>query len=72
MLNDKMVVLCSDRGLPNKTQVFVEHPPMLASKVRFYVSILKQIRSRLRETYPTAKCYFYEVDAFEKPILDSE
>jgi len=38
---NKMVVLTSNRGLQNGSQKFVEHPPILASKVKTYLTSIK-------------------------------
>jgi len=71
-MHDRKVVYCSDRGLPKNTQVFVEYPSMLASQVRKYVSILKQIRKAVKETYPNAHFKFIEVDDLDNPILGNK
>ena len=57
---DTKKVLVSDRGL--KHQVFVESPPVVAGKIRSYINSFKQIKEAVRETYPSAKFYFKEVD----------
>ena len=41
MVNDKRIVLVSDRGLPNSSQTFVEHPPV-ASKIKSYLTSIKK------------------------------
>ena len=69
MVNNKKVVLVSDRALPNKTQVYVEHPPILASKVKRYLNAFREIRKNISGTYPGAKFFFVEVDAFDKPLI---
>ena len=60
----------SDKGRPEKRQLFVEHPPVVASKVRSYINSFKEIKKVVRDTYPDAKFYFKEVDEFEKPIIE--
>ena len=60
MTIDKKKVLVSDRGL--KHQVFVEHPPVVAASLRSYINSFKRIKEAVRETYPTAKFYFKDVD----------
>lgn len=60
MTIDKQKVLVSDRGL--KHQVFVEHPPVVAGKIRSYINSFKRIKDAVRETYPSAKFYFKEID----------
>lgn len=69
MTIDKKIVLVSDKGL-NKRQLFVESKPVVAGKIRSYVNSFKQIREAVKETYPSAKFYFKEVDELEKPILE--
>ena len=56
MTVDTMKVLVSDRGL--KHQVFVEHPPVVAGKLRSYINSFKLIKENIRETYPDAKILF--------------
>jgi len=68
MVNDKRIVLVSDRGLPNSSQTFVEHPPIMASKIKSYLSSIKNVRKQLKETYPDCKFTFEEVDEFGKLI----
>jgi len=60
MTVDTMKVLVSDRGL--KHQVFVEHPPVVAGKLRSYINSFKVIKENIRETYPDARFYFKDVD----------
>ena len=60
MTIDNKKVLVSDRGL--KHQVFVEHPPVLAGKLRSYINSFKVIKHNIRETYPDARFYFKNVD----------
>ena len=60
MTIDKQKVLVSDRGL--KHQVFVEHPPVVAGKLRSYINSFKVIKENIRETYPDARFYFKDVD----------
>ena len=60
MTIDNKKVLVSDRGL--KHQVFVEHPPVVAASLRSYINSFKRIKEAVRETYPTAKFYFKDVD----------
>tara|TARA_Y100000589_G_scaffold205034_1_gene193436 strand:+ start:438 stop:686 length:249 start_codon:yes stop_codon:yes gene_type:complete len=60
MTVDTMKVLVSDRGL--KHQVFVEHPPVVAGKLRSYISSFRVIKDNIRETYPDARFYFKNVD----------
>ena len=69
MTIDKKVVLVSDKGL-NKRQLFVESKPVVAGKIRSYINSFKEIREAVKETYPSAKFYFKEVDELEKPILE--
>ena len=64
MSNDKRIVLVSDKGISNKRQIFVEHPPIMASKVKSYLTSLKNVRKRLLDTYPGVKFSFKEVDEF--------
>ena len=68
MTIDTKKVLVSDRGL--KHQVFVESPPVVAGKIRSYINSFKEIRKTVKETYPSAKFYFREVDELQKPILE--
>jgi len=68
---NRRVVYCSDRGLPKHTQVYVEHPSILASQVKKYMSILKKIRKTVKETYPNAHFKFIEVDDLDNPILNN-
>jgi len=65
---NRMVVLTSNRGLQNGSQKFVEHPPILASKVKTYLTSIKNIRKQLLETYPGCKFSFEEVDEFGKLV----
>ena len=60
MTIDKQKVLVSDRGL--KHQVFVEHPPVVAGQLRNYINSFKKIKEVVKETYPSAKFYFKEID----------
>ena len=60
----------SDKGIPEKRQLFVEHPPVVASKVRSYINSFREIKKAVKETYPTAKFYFKDADEFEKPIVE--
>lgn len=69
MTIDKKIVLVSDKGL-NKRQLFVESKPVVAGKIRSYINSFKQIREAVKDTYPTAKFYFKELDELEKPILE--
>jgi hypothetical protein len=60
MTIDKQKVLVSDRGL--KHQVFVEHPPFVAGQLRSYINSFKKIKEVVKETYPSAKFYFKDID----------
>lgn len=70
MAVDKRIVLVSDKGISNKSQIFVEHPPIMASKVKSYLTSLKNVRKRLLDTYPGVKFSFKEVDEFGKLIRE--
>ena len=70
MVNDKKITLVSDRGLSNQTQIFLEHPPILASKIKTYLTSIKNVRKRLLDTYPGCKFSFAEVDEFGKLIRE--
>tara|TARA_B100000959_G_C14842193_1_gene566533 strand:+ start:495 stop:707 length:213 start_codon:yes stop_codon:yes gene_type:complete len=70
MTIDKKVILVSDKGIPEQRQLFVEHPPVVASKIRSYINSFKEIKEAVRKTYPSAKFYFKDVDEFEKPIVE--
>lgn len=65
---DKKVVMLSDRGLGANKQSFLEHPPILASKLGKAKAHLKQIRAELRETYSPIKFWFEDVD--ENPKIN--
>jgi|TARA_B100001094_G_scaffold283548_1_gene296354 hypothetical protein len=69
MTIDKKVVLVSDKGL-NKRQLFVESKPVVAGKIRSYVNSFREIREAVKDTYPSAKFYFRELDELENPILE--
>ena len=70
MTIDKKVVLVSDKGL-NKRQLFVESKPVVAGHIRSYINSFREIRDAVKETYPSAKFYFKEIDELEKPILEN-
>jgi len=67
---NKKVALISDRGLPNKTQYYVEYPPVLASKIKSYLTSIKSVRRNLLDTYPGVKFSFAEVDEFGNLIVN--
>jgi len=69
MTIDKKIVLVSDKGL-NKRQLFVESKPVVAGHIRSYINSFREIRDAVKETYPSAKFYFKEIDELEKPILE--
>lgn len=70
MVNDKKITLVSNRGLSKETQIFVEHPPILASKIKSYITSIKNVRKHLLDTYPGCKFAFQEVDEFGKLISE--
>ena len=59
---DKKVVMVSDRGLGANKQSFIEHPPILASKLGKAKAHLKLIRKDLRETYAPIKFWFEDAE----------
>jgi hypothetical protein len=70
MYKNKKVALISDRGLPNKTQFFVETPPIIASQIKACLASIKSVRRNLLDTYPGVKFSFAEVDEFGKLIRE--
>jgi len=70
MVNEKKIVLISDRGLSKSSQTFVEHPPIMASKIKSYITSIKNVRKRLLDTYPGCKFAFQEVDEFGKLLRE--
>ena len=59
---DKKLVMMSDRGLGANKQAFIEHPPILASRLSKAKAHLKSIRRELRGTYTNVKFHFVDAD----------
>lgn len=64
MADIKKVVMLSDRGLKN--QSFIEHPPIIASRLGKAKAHLMSIRAELKETYSPIKFWFSDADEISK------